>query len=108
MISNDTKSNTDTGRPGVLLGNLPRQFRPDDVADSRRAGFPVDLLFTPRSRDPKDGHGNCEIPADDVRLRSSEIARRQTELCKKVRAGLVCTLDRATYVDDEAQTTNAV
>jgi hypothetical protein len=46
MVSDDTKKQKDASSPAFWFGNLPQRIQPDEVIDSRLAGFPANQDFS--------------------------------------------------------------
>ena len=84
MISDDTNRQKEASSPLLWFGNLPRQIRPDEAADSRLAGFPANLLYS-QIADPETNRETAKLLVlmcafDPAKLLGDK------QLCKKVRA----------------------
>jgi hypothetical protein len=89
---------TDTKHRPSWLGNIPRQFRPDDSHDFRLVGFPVNLLYSEiadRTTDKETANLLLMMCAfDPVKLLNDE------QLRNKVRA-VWYWCDPASYIEDD-------
>jgi hypothetical protein len=97
MISDVTKRQKDASSPVFWLGNLPRRIRPDEVVDSRLAGFPVNLLYS-QIVDPQTDRETAKLllmmcAFDPAKLLGDK------QLCSKVRAVWYYP-DPTSYIED--------
>jgi hypothetical protein len=97
MISDDTNRQEEASSPLFWFGNLPRRIRSDETADSRLAGFPVNLLYSQivdRETDKETAKFLLMMCAfDPAKLLGDK------QLCNKVRAVWYYP-DPATYIED--------
>ncbi len=98
MVLDNTNKQKDGSNAVVSFGNIPRQIRSDDEADSRLTGFPTSLPYS-QIADPETDNETAKFLLMMCAFDSAKLLADE-QLCKKV--GAVCYYpDPASYIEDK-------